>query len=184
MEVDNERARWPCFFPSSPGVITTWGKDDRASAMPCGSTTVISRHPMVIAICVSYAPINERYAPRSSLERIRTIKRFGCGVPYIDDEIVGAINYLGNISFDQDPGKIENCGMTLIEEKAARGAISRTPVFKDLPIHFDCRVTGSELLGTHEMFFGEVERILIRDDLDASNPLEWCPWPELATDGD
>jgi len=47
-------------LPSSVGMITTWAADDRPNLMPCGSTTVLSRHPLVITPCVGYAAINER----------------------------------------------------------------------------------------------------------------------------
>ena len=99
VQVDNDRARWPCFFPSSAGLITSWMEDGSPNLMPCGSTTVVSRHPMVIAPCVSYYAINERYAPRATLESIRKTGRFGCGVPYIHDAILNGIRYSGNISF-------------------------------------------------------------------------------------
>ena len=34
VEVDNDRARWPCFYPSSVGMITTWASDERPNLMP------------------------------------------------------------------------------------------------------------------------------------------------------
>ena len=64
VEVDNDRARWPCFFPSSVGMITTWDSSGAPNLMPCGSTTILVRHPLCIGVCVSYAEINIRYAPR------------------------------------------------------------------------------------------------------------------------
>ncbi|RYD75665.1 MAG: hypothetical protein EOP84_17960, partial [Verrucomicrobiaceae bacterium] len=70
VEIDNDRARWPCFFPSSAGMITTWTASGQPNLMPCGSTTVLSRHPMIIAACISYAAINVRYAPRASLDQV------------------------------------------------------------------------------------------------------------------
>lgn len=173
VEVDNNRARWPCFFPSSVGVITSWSRDRQASAFPCGSTTIVSRHPLVVAPCVSYSPINERYAPRASLEPIIENGRFGCGVPFIDPTVLTAISYLGNVSYRQDAAKLANSGLHVRD-------IGHTPVIDELPIHFDCRVIDRVYLGTHVMFLGEVERILLRDDLSAANPIEWCPWPRTA----
>ena len=71
MEVDNDRATWLFFSASSAGMITTWAADGIANLMPCGSTTVVSRNPFVIAPCVSYGAINERYAPRATLDIMR-----------------------------------------------------------------------------------------------------------------
>lgn len=169
VEVDNDRARWPCFFPSSCGLITTWAEDGTPNLMPCGSTTVVSRQPFTIAPCVSYASINERYAARKSLEMIRKSGRFGCGVPYISPLVVDGIKYAGNNSFANDLQKVSNSGFTI-------GSSDHGPIIKEAPIHFDCEVTGELLLGTHVMFLGEARRIRVRADVSPANPLEWCPW--------
>jgi flavin reductase (DIM6/NTAB) family NADH-FMN oxidoreductase RutF len=173
VEVDNDRARWPCFFPSSVGMITSWSETGAANVMPCGSTTIISRHPLVVAPCVSYAAINARYAPRQSLPDIRRLGRFGCGVPFIDEAMVAAIRYSGNVSIVQDADKLRNSGLTLAS------ASGPSPVLADMPVHFDCRVTGEICLGTHVMFLGEVERILVRADVSPNNPLSWIPWADV-----
>jgi flavin reductase (DIM6/NTAB) family NADH-FMN oxidoreductase RutF len=172
VEVDNDRARWPCFFPSSAGLITTWTADGVPNLMPCGSTSVVSRHPMVIAPCVSYADINIRYASRASLELIRKSGRFGCGVPYISDQIVQAIKYAGNISIASDRDKVAHAGLAVRPNPWA-------PVLTDVPIHFDCEVVGEVRLGTHIMFLGEVRRIEVREDASPSNPLTWTPWADV-----
>jgi flavin reductase (DIM6/NTAB) family NADH-FMN oxidoreductase RutF len=172
VEVDNDRARWPCFFPSSLGMISTWDNDGCASVIPCGSTTIVSRKPLVVSPCISYAAINERYAPRHTLDRIRATGRFGCGVAYHDPDIVEAIGYLGNVSMRDDPNKVSNAGLQVLR-------VGQTPLLPALPVHFDCRVIGEERLGTHIMFFGEVERVYVRDDVSPDRPLEWCPWATI-----
>lgn len=174
VEVDNDRARWPCFFPSSAGMITTWAPDGRPNVMPCGSTTILSRHPLIIAPCISYAAINQRYAPRVSLDILRRTGRFGCGVPYGAEQILRAIRYAGNVSLAKDSDKTRNSGLSVAHLKTA-------PILADLPVHFDCRVTGEVRLGTHVMFLGEVERILVRANLTPRNPLDWCPWASVST---
>jgi len=175
LEVDNDRARWPCFFPSPVGMITTWAREGVPDLMPCGSTCVVSRRPFVVAPCVAYAAINDRYKPRRTLQAIRRSGRFGCGVPYIDDTIVEAIRYAGTRSIDDDPDKLANAGL---EVEGAEG----TPLLSALPIHFDCRIVGEVRLGTHVMFLGEVDSIRVRADVTPENPIRWCPWPEV-TDG-
>lgn len=172
VEVDNDRARWPAFFPSSAGLITTWGDDGIPNLMPCGSTTIVSRHPLVIAPCVSYAGINQRYAPRASLDLIRKRKRFACAVPFVDDQIIAAIKYCGNVSITQDPHKVANGGLNVVPGDGV-------PVLAEAPVTFECEVTGEVALGTHIMFLGEARRILVRSDVTPANPLEWCPWAAL-----
>jgi flavin reductase (DIM6/NTAB) family NADH-FMN oxidoreductase RutF len=172
VEVDNDRARWPCFFPSSLGLITSWDESGQPNLMPCGSTTIISRHPLVITPCVSYAAINERYAPRKSLDSIRRTGRFGCSVGYVSDDVVAAIRYAGNVSLAQDPHKVRNAGLVVQPEEWA-------PVLPSMPLHFDCEVTGEVRLGTHIMFLGEVRKVRLRHDVTPANPLTWCPWADV-----
>lgn len=169
VEVDNDRARWPCFFPSSLAMITTWGADGKPNVMPCGSTTVVSRSPMIIAACISYASINVRYSPRASFDFLRKNRTFGCEVAYIHEKIITAIKYTGNVSFRDDPDKVARAGL---EVESSWGS----PDLPALPIHFECRVVGEVLMGTHAMFLGEVRRIRVRADVCAENPMIWCPW--------
>jgi flavin reductase (DIM6/NTAB) family NADH-FMN oxidoreductase RutF len=172
VEVDNDRARWPCFFPSSVGMITTWDKSGAPNLMPCGSTTILVRHPLCIGVCVSYAEINERYAPRGSIRALNETKKFGCGVPFINDTIVDAIKYAGNISIDSDKDKIINSGLEVEENEWS-------PVLPALPIHFDCEVVKVVRLGTHFLYIGEVKAIRVREDVNAENPLNWYPYPDV-----
>lgn len=171
VEVDNDRARWPCFFPSSVGMITSWD-GDVPNLMPCGSTTIVSRHPLIITPCVSYAAINERYAPRHSLGTIRRTGRFGCGVPFANDAVVASIRYAGNMSLRHDINKIAHAGLDVEPDPWA-------PVVPSLPIHFDCQVVGEVRLGTHIMFLGEVKKVRVRSDVSPSNPMVWCPWADV-----
>jgi flavin reductase (DIM6/NTAB) family NADH-FMN oxidoreductase RutF len=177
VEVDNDRARWPCFFPSAAGIITTWAGFGAPNLMPCGSTTILSRHPLVVAIAVSYAAINQRYAPRATLDILRKTKRFGCGVPFINDTVLDAIRYAGNTSFATDPKKVANSGLAVKVE-------TWMPVLPALPVQFECEVIGEERLGTHILFLGEVRRVLVRADVTPQNPLEWCPWAAVVPNKD
>jgi flavin reductase (DIM6/NTAB) family NADH-FMN oxidoreductase RutF len=127
---------------------------------------------MVIAPCVAYSAINERYAPRATLSGIRRSHRFGCGVPYIHDAIIKAIRYAGNISFALDSRKVAHSGLKMSHHEWA-------PLFPALPIHYDCEVVGEVRMGTHIMFLGEVRRIRVRDDVSVDNPLEWYPSAEI-----
>lgn len=170
---DNEDARWPCFFPQSAGIITSRTVDGAENVMPCGSTTILSRHPLVVAPCISYADVNERYAPRASLDMILESGWFGCGVPFVNDQIVDAIVYAGSNSLRNDLAKLANSGLRV-------SAGQRVPVLADLPVFFECKVIGHQRLGTHVIVFGEVQRIRVRDDVSPDNALEWCPWADVA----
>ena len=172
VEVDNDRARWPCFYPSSVAMISSWAYGGKPNVMPCGSTTIVSRHPFIVAAGICYSPINERYAARASLEFIRKTGWFGCGVPYIHDSIIEAITFAGNNSFRDNPDKVFHSGFEVGNEK-------RAPVLLAMPIHFECAVVGEVRLGTHVLFLGEVKRIRVRADVSTENALEWFPFADV-----
>lgn len=175
IEEDNDRARWPCFFPSSVGIITTWASEGTPNVMPCSSTTIVSRYPLVVAPCISYAAINDRYAPRATLETVRRTGRFTCGVPYRHDRIVDAITYAGNTSIHEDREKAAHAGLDVMSVDGAEWG----PVLGDLPIQFECHVRDEVRLGTHAMMLGEVQRVLVRTDLTPDNPMAWYPWARV-----
>jgi flavin reductase (DIM6/NTAB) family NADH-FMN oxidoreductase RutF len=172
VEVDNDAARWPCFFPSSLGMITSRDADGRPNVMPCGSTVVVSRSPMSIGIAVGYAHVNERYAPRATLDNLRRTGRFGCGVAYASLDLAEAIRYVGTTSIVDDPGKVISSGLPLADDHDQ-------PVLLGLPLHFDCRIVHEQRLGTHILFVGEVERIVCRSDVSAENPLIWTAFASV-----
>ena len=154
-------------------MITSWAPDGVPNLMPCGSTTIVSRHPLVIAPCVSYAAINERYAKRATLDIMRETGRFGCGVPFIDDLVLGGIKYAGNVSLASNARKVADAGFEV-------EASEWSPALTALPVHFDCQIVDEVRLGTHIMFLGEVKRIRVRADVAPHNPIEWCPWAQVA----
>lgn len=175
LKTDNDDSRWPCFFPSSLGMITSFMDDGTPNLMPCGSTAVIGRSPFIIGICVGYAAINERYRPRSSLEIIRKAGKFGCGVPFVSDKIIKAITYAGNRSIKDDQRKLFNSGLSVDES-------FDVPILLDLPITFVCKVVNEIRLGTHIMLLGEVSDIYVREDVTQDNPLCWYPWAKITTE--
>ena len=130
----------------------------------------------MIAPCVGYAAINERYAPRLTLELIRKNRAFGCGVPFIGERVIAAIKYAGNVSMQVAGDKVARAGLAV-----QRGGPS--PVLTDLPVHFDCEMLDEVRLGTHVMFLGEVKHIRVRSDVTPANPLEWCPWADVQPTG-
>jgi flavin reductase (DIM6/NTAB) family NADH-FMN oxidoreductase RutF len=172
VEVDNDKARWPCFFPSSVGLITTWDENGVANLMPCGSTSVLIRHPLCFAICVSYAKINVRYAPRASLKSLMDNKQFICGVPFANNMIIDAIKYSGNISITQDKDKINNAGLEYLKDEFG-------PVLSALPINYRCKVVDIVRLGTHFLMLGEVQSVIVRDDVTKENCLKWYSYPDV-----
>ena len=79
-----------------------------------------------------------------------------------------AVAYLGNLSLRDDPDKAINAGLTPM-------AIGEGFGYRELPVHFECKIVRDIPLGTHTMLLGQVERIFIDARLK-EKPLEWCPW--------
>jgi len=176
IEFDNDLSRYPCFYPSSIGMITSRTEDGIPNVIPCGSTTVISRNPLVIGVAIGYADINDRYSPRASLDIIRKSKKFGCGVPFINDMVLNAIAYSGNVSLKDDKQKLIHSGLQIDQD-------SHVPILQDLPINFECNVIKEIKLGTHVLFLGEVRKIYSRVDLDKDNSIKWFPWADIVAQG-
>jgi flavin reductase (DIM6/NTAB) family NADH-FMN oxidoreductase RutF len=174
-DIDNDKTRWPCFFPSSLGMITSRSAEGRPNLMPCGSTTVISRSPLVFSPAVTYGGINDRYRSRHTLHNIRAHNSFGVGLATVNEEMLNAIRYAGNVSATDDPEKLRNTGLWFDEGE-------HDPILRLCPVHFDCAVVGEVKLGTHSMFLGEVRRILVRSDVSAENAISWNPWPVIWAD--
>ena len=173
VEVDNDRARWPCFFPSSVGMVTSTDRHGRRNVMPCGSTTVVSRDPLVVAPCISYAAINDRYAPRHSLDAILETGRFGCSVPFLSDAVVAGITYSGNTSLRDDPDKLAHSGF-------AADDVDGSPRLLGFPVHFSCRLVDRVRLGTHWMLLGEATSVVVDPAVSAANALSWSPWATVS----
>lgn len=175
-DMGNDEARWPCFFPTPLGMITSWAENGTPNLMPCGSITVLSRDPMIIACCVASSLINIRYTIRQSLNMIRQNGEFGCGLPFVHQAVTEAIKYTGNVSYKIDPQKIEHAGLTLAN-------LPGSPCLAALPVHFNCELIDEIFLGSHTMLLGKVKTIFNRKDVTRDHPLEWSPWADLNNTG-
>lgn len=170
--LDNDQARWPCFFPSSLGMVTCWSPEGKANLMPCGSVTVVSRHPLTIAVGIAAAGINQRYGRRASLDFILERGWFGCGVCDDHPLLLEAITYTGNVSHREDPDKAAHAGLAVLPRPLA-------PALAATPLHVECRVSGHVALGSHDLVLGEVRAILAHPALARGGALTWCPWADV-----
>lgn len=176
-EMDPDKARWPCFFPSSVGMISTRGIDGIDNVTPCGSTAVVGRFPLTFSVCMAYAEFNERYTKRGCITALEETGKFGCGVPFDSPEMVRVIRHLGNTSIQDFPDKVKRSGATLADENIA-GVV---PVIRQLPVHFDFSIISQIKMGSHIMFLGRVERILVRRKVMPKNPIVWSPWAQIVS---
>ncbi len=64
-----------------------------------------------------------------------------------------AVDYCGHIS-GRDRDKFADCAFT-----AEKGELSSSVMIKECPINIECRVVQSLMLGSHELFIGEIVSI-------------------------
>ena len=94
------------------------------------------------------------------------------GVPFADNLIIDAIKYAGNISVSQDKEKINNAGLEYLKDEYG-------PVLSALPINYRCKVVDIVRLGTHFLMLGEVQSVIVRDDVTKENCLKWYSYPDV-----
>ena len=86
--------------------------------------------------------------------------------------MIEAIKYSGNVSALNDKNKIENSGLSHLENEFG-------PLINEFPINFCCSIVKIVRLGTHFLLLGEVEKIYIRKDVSVENPLKWNSYSEV-----
>ena len=174
-EADNDRARWPCFFPAPLLVITVVAEDGRFNMMPCGSTMMVNRHPLTIAASIAYAEINVRYRRRETLEMIERAGVFGVCVFSDQEHFVEAVNLSGNLSIADGIDKFRDAGLTPL-----RGRETGTVLVKEAPVCYECRLAEARRLGTHKMLFGEVLAVTLDQRIARGDTrLLWHPLAKI-----
>lgn len=151
-KLTSDQAKWPIFFPSSVGIIGSLDDNKNSNFMPCGSTTVVNRHPFQFAVAVSHLNNNLRYRKRYSLKNILKRKKITLGVPYSSSGILRMINYMGNVSKMNFNEKINNV-------KFEMSKCNYGPIFNELPITYGCELYKKIKLKTHTLLIFTVKKV-------------------------
>jgi flavin reductase (DIM6/NTAB) family NADH-FMN oxidoreductase RutF len=69
-----------------------------------------------------------------------------------------ATDYCGHVS-GRRADKFADCSLT-----AEKGSVVSAPIIKECPINIECRVTQSLMLGSHELFIGEIVAIQVDEN--------------------
>lgn len=99
----------------------------------------VCREPPKIAIAIDQQ--------RHSYDIVKKSKAFVVNIPSVDQ--VRNVDYCGTKS-GRDVDKFKECKFTKINGELG------IPMIKECPINVECKVTESMLLGSHEVFIGEV----------------------------
>ena len=164
-KLSSDQAKWPIFFPSSLGIIGSLDKKNNFNFMPCGSTTVVNRHPFQFATAVSHLNNNIRYRKRYSLNKILKFKKITLGIPFSNEKILKMINYMGNISKFDYKNKIQN---TVFKKTKTRFG----PIFSELPITYGCILSKKIKFETHFLLIFTLKKVFYSKKFNNSN-LMW-----------
>ncbi|MCM1103366.1 MAG: flavin reductase family protein [Clostridium sp.] len=148
-------------YPIPAALISVADKDGKPNLFTASWVgTVCSEPPMV---SVSVRP--ERY----SYHMIEETGEFVINLT--TKKLARAADYCG-VRSGRDENKWERAGLTPV-----KGTKVRAPYVKESPVNIECRVTNKLALGTHDMFIGTVEAVLVDDAyMDEKNTfhLEWA----------
>lgn len=166
--LNDEQAKWPFFFPTSLGIISSIDKsNNQFNVMPCGSTHIISRAPFSIGIAISKLQYNNRYKLRSSLLNISNNNKFVCSVPFASKDLIKFINYSGNVSAFDNVDKISSIKLNTLKCKYGL-------LFRELPFNYLCKVRKIVKLKSHSYIIASVEETWIPIQF-RKNSLIWQP---------
>lgn len=92
---------------------------------------------------------------RHSYGIVKETGEFVINVP--TEEQAHATDYCGHIS-GRHKDKFTECSLT-----AEKGSVVSAPIIKECPINIECKVSQSLMLGTHELFIGEIVAIQVEE---------------------
>ncbi len=134
-------------------LVTSSGADKRVNAMTVAWTGIVNTHPPMLSISVK----PERY----SHDLIIQSGEF-CVHP-ADREHIRAVDFCG-VKSGKNIDKLSAIGL-----QAEDSGLEYAPALSGFPICIPCILRSVHSLGSHDLFLGEITRILIRDDLMDDN---------------
>ncbi|MCB9498763.1 MAG: flavin reductase family protein [Bacillales bacterium] len=141
MKIDGQKRS--CLKPQPKIIVSMRDKDGRDNALVIGYAGNCSFNPPMIMIAI--------HPSRFSHHIIKETGEFVVNV--VTKENVEMYDYLGRVSGkDEDKFKV-------MDIKTEEGEEVNAPLLKDCPVNIECRVKDSIMMGSHELFFGEVLKV-------------------------
>ncbi|OFW61089.1 MAG: hypothetical protein A2Z35_01450 [Actinobacteria bacterium RBG_19FT_COMBO_36_27] len=169
---------WPSFFPSLICYVTSGGSDE-TNIMTTSCITVVDRWPFMIgfpAFCGrgSDDELTKLQKRRYTLDLIDKHKEFTVNIAHIDKKLIRGLIYCGSFS-GKDTDKFRMSGLTKIESSKIK-----TPIIKECPLNFECKLHSITPLGTHSWIMGEVVAVhLDKEFLEGKKQFFWRSLPEV-----
>ncbi|OED29631.1 flavin reductase family protein [Methanosphaera sp. WGK6] len=137
-------------------IVSCRDKNGKNNALPIGFAANVSFNPRIIMIAV----IEERYSHHIIKERGEFV------VNIAREEFREEMEFLGRNS-GKNMDKLANF-------KLIDADIVDAPILLDCPVNFECKVIESVKPGTHDVFFGRVEKVHCDKELvDDEGKINW-----------
>jgi len=134
-------------FPLPTALVVT-GTIDKANIVTIAWVSLLSSMPPTLGISVG----NRGF----SAEQIKKNKHFTVNIAGAD--IVTEADFCG-ISSGRDVNKFEKTGLTAMPSKHIA-----SPIIKECPVNYECKLTGIHTVGATNHFIGEIVEIYIDTD--------------------
>jgi flavin reductase (DIM6/NTAB) family NADH-FMN oxidoreductase RutF len=126
-------------FPA-PAVLVTCSLAGKDNIITLAWASKMCMKPPKMAIAINQV--------RHSYRMVKESGEFVINLPTVDQ--VRLVDYCGTRS-GKDVDKFSECGFT-----REKGKVVSVPLIRECPVSIECRVTESLLVGSHEIFVGEV----------------------------
>ncbi len=130
-------------------LLSCAGEDGKANLITLAWTGIVCTHPPMVSISVKPS--------RYSHDMIVSTGEF-CLHP-ADRAHVRALDLCG-VKSGRDMDKFEAVGL-----KKMDAGLAHAPGIADMPLCLPCRVKDMIPLGSHDLFLGEIQKVLVREDL-------------------
>jgi flavin reductase (DIM6/NTAB) family NADH-FMN oxidoreductase RutF len=145
-------------YPTPAALITCADENGRPNIITLGETFNISiAHPVILGIAIRKS--------RYSHELISRTGEYVVNLP--TQAIAEQVWHCGRTS-GRDVDKFALTGLTPVP-----AAVVKAPLIAECPINVECRVTGIQVIGDHDLFLGEAVAQHVNDEcLDADGKIE------------
>jgi len=140
----------PLIMPMPALLVGTYSVNDIPDAMTAAWTGVCCSSPLSVGVAIRQS--------RVTYENIEERGAFTLNVP--NTKQAKGVDYLGIVSFAQNPNKLEVAGF---ETKKADNVDA--PIIVNCPINVECSLTRKIELGTHIYCIGEVKEVHVDEEM-------------------
>lgn len=139
-----------------PVVLVTAGNNENRNVMTAAWASKICMEPPSMCVAIRQS--------RLTHSLILEAECFALNLPNVD--LVRAVDMCGTLS-GRDEDKFELCGFT-----SEPGPETGAPIIRECPITFECTLTNTVNIGSHDLFIGKVVSRLVNPEILGTNGRE------------